>query len=363
MLPKQGRATKLLKNIDKHTTKFGRIVKKGKFILFPFGFIYWLLTEARNFLYKVRFFKQFEPKNFTIGIGNIQVGGTGKTPFVAFLIEKLMNQNLVIISRGYGRNTKGLMEGTSESKPAEIGDEMALLVNRYNKKCQFWVSEKRINVFKKFSFEANEWFVLDDCMQHLAIKPHFLVALTSSNALFYDDYILPIGRLRETKKNIQRADCLFVTNFEGTMTEKQNILESVKRYFNKPVFFSKIHYHSPISFTNQFFDKKQTYILISGVGQPSIFETYCQQQFDCKVVIRFIDHKKYRQFEIDNLLEKYKNALFLTTEKDFVKLRLILSEKQQNQFFYLPISIELEYEKQFFDLLETYYQQFILHYN
>ncbi|MEZ4901493.1 MAG: tetraacyldisaccharide 4'-kinase [Spirosomataceae bacterium] len=185
-----------------------------RYLLWPLSVIYRLLTQLRNFLYGKNLLSSYQSSIFTISIGNLTVGGTGKTPHIEYLIRLLNRQyQLATLSRGYGRKTKGFRQATSISTAFDIGDEPLQIYQKFGdsipyfcvREASYWVTKNRKNR------EKPQVVLLDDAFQHRAVVPHFQVLLTDYGRLFYQDKVLPLGLLRESKQGAKRADVVIVT--------------------------------------------------------------------------------------------------------------------------------------------------------
>ncbi len=180
-----------------------------KIILTPFSRVYGLITLLRNFLYNVNIFSSQKAPQFTISVGNITVGGTGKTPMVEYLTKILSLKNrIAILSRGYGRKTKGLIFADDNSNASDIGDEPLQYFSKFGKNIIVAVCENRVNgalaIHNKFP--ENNLLLLDDAFQHRAIQRDVNILLSDFNRPFYKDLPFPAGRLRETRSGAKRAD-------------------------------------------------------------------------------------------------------------------------------------------------------------
>lgn len=328
-----------------------------KWIFLPLLGLYYLVTELRNWLFQKKILKSFPLHLFSIGVSNLQIGGTGKTPHIAYLITLFQDFEKVVISRGYGRKSKGFIHVTAKSKLHQVGDEMFMLYKRHYNRTRFYVGEDRKNAFlRAANSNENSIFLFDDCMQHQYIKPSVQLLLTPFPELFINDQLLPIGRLREAKKNANRANAIIITNspVELDEVEKKSIKEKIARYCtnNQPIFFSSVFYQSPKSYANQLFDLKKTSVLICGIGRPDFFVGYCEKTFLVIQKILFADHQSYSRRQIDQIIQKYSGVQFITTEKDFVKISELLDEVEKKSFFYIPIEIRM-HEKEAFDRFLT----------
>lgn len=309
-----------------------------KFLLFPFALIYDLITSIRNWLFDIGIFKAYQSKIYTINIGNLTVGGTGKTPHVEYLIRLLSdNYDIAILSRGYRRNTKGFILADENSTAELIGDEPMQFYLKYRNKIKVAVCESRVEGAKKLEslFPNLQILLLDDAFQHRAIKPHFNILLTESNRLFVNDFLMPIGRLRENMKGAKRADLIIISKSQKPSPLPNSILK-----FNIPIIHSGIKYGELKSYWGDDFkfDLNQKTIAFSGIAKPQLFNEYVEKKFKIQSFKNFSDHYNFKRNDIAKLLQNI-DYQFITTEKDFVKIKSLLTQSELKQFFYLPIEV------------------------
>lgn len=367
-----------------------------KFLLLPFMWLFVLITKFRNFLYDKNILKTTYFDFPIINVGNLTVGGTGKTPHVEFLIRFFLennNQNITqkyqinVLSRGYGRKTKGFLLANKDTSATEIGDEPRQYFEKFGDKINVVVCENRVlgatliqdlnqNLHQKNNQKQN-LIILDDAFQHRAIGRKVNILLTDYKRLFYDDFPFPVGRLREQRKNAERADFVIVSKCPADIStnEMNKIQTEIYKYIDKekPIFFTKITYGNPINLSTNLennFDKTQeinqdlSIVLLSGIAQPQLFEDFCREKFSKKYAIKkhfvFPDHHKYTEKNINEIVlfvensennntqNNIQNIKILTTEKDAVKLRELLPKKLENLFYFLPIQVDFIEKKEIF---------------
>ena len=195
-----------------------------KYLLFPFSLLYKGITSLRNLLFDFKILPSFQPPLPTIGVGNLTMGGTGKTPIIDYLISILSSPRIGVISRGYGRKTKGFIALDSESKPENVGDEPFML-SKMNPGVNFFVSENRVEGYKKATDAVKDLGIIlfDDVFQHRYVKAKINILLCDYNRPFYEDYVLPTGLLRESRFGAKRADVIIVTKCPETISESQKM--------------------------------------------------------------------------------------------------------------------------------------------
>ena len=319
-------------------------------LLYPFTVLYTLITMFRNHLFNINYSRSFNYDIMTINIGNLSVGGTGKTPMVEYLIEILKGRySLATLSRGYKRKSKGFLLANSSSTVNDLGDEPFQFYSKYGKEVTVAVGENRSLAIPRILMEHPETqtVLLDDAYQHRTVTPDFNVLLTQFSSPFYDDFVLPSGYLRETRSGAKRADVVVVTKcpLDLSVSSKEEMKERVAKYSNPStsIYFSSIHYGMPVPFNDaQKFSGKV--ILFAGLANISPLEEYVANSFNMVKIVSFNDHYDYKIKDLDELtsLAKAHNAQLLTTEKDMVKIRSnqLFSSTNKVGLFYLPISVQ-----------------------
>ncbi len=309
-------------------------------ILFPIGFVYWLVTFIRNWLYDTGFYKSKSYNLPIIAIGNLSAGGTGKTPHTEYLIRLLKdNYKVAVLSRGYKRSTKGFVLANEAVSAAELGDESYQIHTKFPD-ISVAVCEDRQAGIENLIFSINpDVILLDDAFQHRKVKAGFYVLLTAYDELFSDDYILPFGNLRESAIGKKRADLVIVTKCPVTISEKEQ--ESVKNKLNvkAPVFFTSIDYDTEVSGSEKAIKVSDVIavekVIVAGIAKPKYFVDYLNSGND-KVMI-YPDHHNFSEQEISELNALAQDKILVTTEKDFVRL---IGKIKSDKLFYLPIKVK-----------------------
>lgn len=333
------------------------------FILWPLGFMYRCITGFRNHLYDIQYKKSIAFTPFIIDVGNLSVGGTGKSPMIEYLVRWLHHEYaLAILSRGYRRQTRGFRLASPEDTAATLGDEPFQFYRKFSHLSQVVVAvgEERVASVPEILFHHpdTQVILLDDAFQHRAIAADFHILLTSYQQPFYQDHILPVGRLREARKEASRANMVVVTKCPATISEKeqQQIRHKIQRYTGDhiSVFFSGLRYDSPVevSSTGKAFTDKVA--IFSGLADGSIFEAYARSRYEVVGHISFGDHHRYGKDDIQKIKQVYENAgsgtSILTTEKDMVKLidPKIADQWKGIPLFYLPIQTYFLHDEDIF---------------
>ena len=319
------------------------------FILFPFAVAYDVVTGIRNRLYDLGLKPATEFEIPVISVGNLAVGGTGKTPMIEHLVRLLSsNYKLATLSRGYGRSTTGIRIAGGKDSAATLGDEPFQFYKKFHRKIVVAVGEERALAIPHI-LQAHadvQVVLLDDAFQHRRVKPSFQVVLTDYNNLFTKDFLLPSGRLRESKQGVNRADVVVVTKcpHEISDDELMKIEEDIRKITKKPVFFSTIRYGGLISFKPTEIFPGNPVILVTGIANAKPLERHVQQNFKLLKHYEFSDHHTFSDDEVRTICDEAakQKASVITTEKDASRL---LSDRYNAMtskipFFYLPIEIE-----------------------
>lgn len=331
-----------------------------RLFLFPFAILYSTLTSFRNFLFDIKIFRSVAYKNPTLGIGNLSVGGTGKSVCVDYVVSFLkQNHSITILSRGYGRTSKGFLEVSDKSTAVDVGDE-PLMLSLKHPEVRVAVAERRrlgMGLLLKDS-KKDEVFVWDDCFQHRWVIPRLMIILTSYKRLFVDDLHLPVGNLRELSSGKKRADVVIVTKCPKNMSvdERKKVSQKLGLSKTQYLFFSQIKYSDHIKSVDRSLPVsnlvKLPFLLVTGISDPTPLKNYLER-IGCKFEhLKFSDHHNFTQKDAKKINNKSNNRMILTTEKDFVRLNPILFS---DVLFYLQIEMELfDEDKELFDkLLET----------
>ncbi len=327
-------------------------MNKFRILLFPFALVYLVITTFRNFLYDVNFLKSYSFDSTIIGVGNLSLGGTGKTPFVEFLIKKYSKRfNIALISRGYKRKSIGFYKADSNSSPDLIGDEPFQIFKKFSN-ITVAVDKNRANAISKILNEEKRTnlFILDDSFQHRKVIPDVNIILTTFNDPFYDDCIFPIGNLRESKKSINRADIVVVTKSPKDLkTDKKNQIKSkLNIAHHQNVFFTSINYGNILKGDANFKIndlKNKKVLIVSGIANSRSFVEFFSQNNIEYEHVNFSDHHYYTQEDI-NKIESDNESLIITTEKDFQKIQFL---ERKNKWYYLEIETKFIGDEEKFD--------------
>ena len=334
-----------------------------RFLLFPFALVYLGITSTRNLFYKLGIFKTYIIPKKSICVGNLSVGGTGKTPHVSYLADWLSEAvDTTILSRGYGRKTTGFLWVKPGSKASEVGDEPLFYATQFQEKVHVAVCEKRAFGVQQIQtlFPKNELIILDDAFQHRAVKAGLNILITDYSKPFSVDYLMPVGTLRESHAGKNRADIIIVSKTPTDCTEstKNQIVQSLN-FKSEFVFFSHISYVEMIPFGTKIENIKKV-ILVTGIANPKPLLEHISKQYDVEE-IRFGDHHAFSSADILRIHQKFdtfahEETIILTTEKDYMRLKDFSSDwsLQNYPWYFQPIAIEIENEEKFKNLINQY---------
>lgn len=330
---------------------------KWRKLLLPFSGLYWLGTSIRNACYNTGLMRTTSFNLPIINVGNLSVGGTGKSPHVMYLIDLLKNERMVsTLSRGYGRKTKGFKVANYDSKVYDIGDEPLQFFRRFKNRVLIAVCEDRVYGVEKIIKNFYPGIIiLDDAFQHRRIKAGFNIVLTDFNQPYYNDYLLPAGDLRESRSGSKRADIIIVTKCPDSISsDKQaELLKGINLQSHQSLFFSKIVYDNIIisHFNTMAHEqwKDTNVVLVTGIAKPLPLVEFVEANFADVLHLEYPDHHNFKETEIDYICKRFNDTegrkIILTTEKDYMRLLEEASLKQD--LFYLPIRIELNDKEKF----------------
>lgn len=319
-------------------------------LLFPFAIIYGWVVTIRNFLYDKQWlgFKSFSYKKPIICIGNLSVGGTGKSPMIELLVSYLKDSHdLAVLSRGYGRRSSGYLEVEPNLSASQTGDEPLQFKQKFAA-LRVAVCEDRKTGIEKLLPQADV-ILLDDAFQHRRVTPGFSILLTAFDDLFFEDYFLPAGNLRESRKGASRADVIVVTKCPEKVSYAR--LQEIKFLLNlashQKVYFSKIGYADTIFGISESLPlgylKDKSFTLVTGIANPDPLVLFLKEQGFSFTHKKYADHHRFSASEISELKQE---ELIITTEKDYMRLQGSLGKYA---LYYLPIkTIILNKQESFF---------------
>ncbi len=309
-------------------------------LLFPFAILYGLITSIRNFLFDKGILKSYSFDLPVIAVGNLSVGGTGKTPQIEYLIRLLSDKyKIATLSRGYKRQSEGFILAEANSNAALLGDEPFQFYQKF-KNIKVAVDANRKNGIEQLLSQSDkpEVILLDDAFQHRKVKAGFYILLTSYGDLYSDDWMLPTGNLRESQSGADRANVIIVTKCPFNLApEEQNMIKKrLKVGVNQELYFTFIAYEEFIYGEDRKINVNEIQstakLLVAGIAKPEPFFAYLKDTND--VCLSFPDHHNFTDKDILKIKNLAQNNIIITTEKDYVRLKGSLPNEQ---LFYLPI--------------------------
>lgn len=315
------------------------------------SWIYALVVAIRHRLYDWGVFKSFSFDIPIVCIGNITVGGTGKTPTAEYLLSVLSEKyNIAILSRGYGRSTTGYREVTIQDSYADVGDEPLLLKLKFPNH-PVVVCEDRVAGIERIRKEHPEvnLIVMDDGFQHRRVKAKVNIILIDSTRPVEGDSMLPLGRLRDLPSRLKKAHIFIVTKCSTQMSpiDRRLWTNKLRSVAYQKIFFTR--YYSPMIEPLYYYENREEIdygrqaILVTGIGNPRPFVAEAVMRFSVVEKLIFPDHHSFTVEDmkrINELLNKHPRAIVLMTEKDAVRLRRAkLPESLMRAMYYQPISM------------------------
>jgi len=307
-------------------------VKLLRKILFPFSLVYHLVTSIRNYLFDKNILKVTKFNVPVIVVGNLSVGGTGKTPQIEYLIRLLSSEyRIAVLSRGYKRDGKGFLLANDSSNAKLIGDEPFQYFKKFEK-IQVAVDTNRVNGITQL-LKLNpkpEVILLDDAFQHRKVKGGLNILLTAYNNLYVDDLILPAGNLRESSTGAKRADIIVVTKCPNYLGEnkRQSIVAKLNPREHQEVYFSTIKYDSVLKGTSEIDinDLKDCKVLlITGIANPNPLTEHLKLLGIDFNHLKYPDHHNFKHHELEEIKSTFEKIesnkkIIVTTEKDYVRI-------------------------------------------
>ncbi|PXY44151.1 tetraacyldisaccharide 4'-kinase [Flavobacterium hydrophilum] len=309
-------------------------------ILFPFAILYGFITTIRNFLFDKGILKSTSFDVPVIAVGNLSVGGTGKTPQIEYLIRLLSdNYRIATLSRGYKRKSEGFVLADTTSNADILGDEPFQFYQKFTN-IQVAVDANRTNGITQLLSQAikPEIILLDDAYQHRKVKAGFYILLTAFGDLYADDFMLPTGNLRESRSGAERANIVVVTKCPKNLSDEkqEEIRLKLKLNCSQQIYFTFIDYDNTVYGQDEKIDvkdiKSEAKILLAGIAKPKPFFDFLKNEKD--ECLTFPDHHHFSDNDLNEIQNKAQDKKIITTEKDYVRLK---DTEITSKLFFLPI--------------------------
>lgn len=325
-------------------------------LFFPFVPIYYAVTWIRNILYDVGIKRSISFDIPVICVGNLSVGGTGKTPMIEYLIELLKdNYKIATLSRGYKRKSSGFQLANTNASADLLGDEPFQFYSKYKKHIQVAVDSDRVHGIETLNSlqYPPEIILLDDAFQHRKVKAGLNILLTTYSNVFTNDFLLPAGNLRESSSGAKRAQIIIVTKcpIDLSENEKIKIIKDINPKLYQSVFFSSIKYSDSLKSieTTKNINDLSEFTLVTGIANATPLVYYLKGK---NLNFEHLNYKDHHEFTEQDFAKFNTKNLIVTTEKDFMRLQAHQSLK--GKLFYLPIQMGIDDSFKFDKLVKDY---------
>ncbi len=324
-------------------------LKSFRILLLPFALLFGLVVAIRNWLYDKNILKSTSFGLPLIDVGNLSVGGTGKSPMVEFLLLHLKSRyNVAVVSRGYKRKTKGYALANQASTAIEIGDEPLQFYKKFPD-VPIAIGEERLVTIPQLLHDKpdTQVIVLDDAFQHRAVRAGLDILLTDYGNLFTRDFFLPTGDLRDARSSYKRAKILVVTKCRPQMTEetKQALVKEIDPQKEQTIFFATIAYGMPYHILNRSFynmDEETEVLLVTGIANPRPLKNFLEERLQTYYMMHYNDHHIFSIDDWRDIKEQFEKMeterkIILTTEKDAMRLLKFSNDIDGMPLYVIPI--------------------------
>ena len=349
------------------------MLKSFRYLLFPFSLLYGAVILFRNYLFDKKILRSASFNFPLICVGNLAVGGTGKTPMTEYLIEIFQEKyQTATLSRGYKRKTKGFAIANAQTTALEIGDEPMQFHEKFPK-VTVAVGEERFEAIPQILHDRpkTEVIILDDAFQHRSVKAGLNILLTEYKNLYTRDFMMPAGDLRDVRKSSKRAEIVIVTKCNATINseEKNEIRRELKLLPHQQLFFSQISYASPYHIFNKSIyemSESSNLLLVTGIANPKPLKAFLAEQVHSFDMLRYPDHHIFSSTDLKDMLKhfekiKSKDKIILTTEKDAVRLKKFEKELSNFPVYALPIKMHFLFNET--QIFNDHVLNFVKHFN
>ena len=325
------------------------MLKSFRYLLLPLSFLYGAIIKFRNWLYDKNILKSASFNFPIICVGNLAVGGTGKTPMTELLVSFLSSKyETATLSRGYKRKTKGFAIANENTRAIDIGDEPMQFHQKFPQ-VTVAVGEERLVAIPQLLHQRpqTEVIILDDAFQHRPVRAGYNIVLTEYKNLYKRDFMLPAGDLRDVRSSIKRADCIVVTKCKSdlSLAEKEALIKEIRPAAHQKIYFTEIVYDQPY----HLFSKEKgnlhadtDILLICGIANPKPLKEFLTTHVHSYDMIRYADHHIFSSVDLKDIKKQFEkltsaNKVILTTEKDGVRLEKFAGELSEYPIYALPI--------------------------
>lgn len=308
-----------------------------RFLLLPFAILYGLGVRLRHFLYDRGWLSSKRYPFPILCVGNLAVGGTGKTPMVEYLVRLLGQEQVAVLSRGYRRKTKGFVLADDSATAMTLGDEPYQYHRKFPRATVTVCESRQEGIERLLENPHFKYIILDDAFQHRKVQAGTNLLLTSYDKLYTQDFLLPVGSLRDIRSRARKAQIIIVTKCpELTQAEQEKIIQQLKPLPSQKVYFTSIAYSDRV-YSHEDSQALKDFIatpftLVTGIANPTPLVDFLEKQGASFEHLAYSDHHHFSNRELEFLRQKER---ILTTEKDYVRLEGALST-----LYYLPIETQ-----------------------
>ncbi|MEI6948276.1 tetraacyldisaccharide 4'-kinase [Paraflavisolibacter sp. H34] len=347
-------------------------LKSFRLLLFPFAFLYGLIVSLRNWLYDKGIKKSAAFGLPVVCVGNLSVGGTGKSPMVEYLVRLLQDHyRVATLSRGYKRKTRGYALASEKTTALDIGDE-PLQFHRKFPDIAVAVGEERLVAIPQLLHDRpeTEVILLDDAFQHRAIRAGLNILLTDYGNLFTRDFYLPAGDLRDARSSYQRAQVIVVTKCPHSLTaeERDALQAEIEPLAHQKLFFSTLSYGLVYHLVHRsalVLDDQTEVLLVTGIANPKPLEAFLEERIHTYHLQHFSDHHIFTIDDLRDIKKKFDalqapRKIILTTEKDATRLEKFENEINGIPFYVIPIEPRFLFDQgsEFDAIILSFIEQF-----
>ena len=348
------------------------MLKSFRFVLFPLSILYGFILWVRNKLFDKNILRSVSFNFPIICVGNLSVGGTGKTPMVEYIVRLLKDEyKVATMSRGYKRKTKGFAIADKSTTALDIGDEPMQFYKKFPD-ITVSVAEERLVSIPQLLHDKPDTrvIILDDAFQHRQVKAGLNILLTEYRDLFTRDFVLPAGNLRDQKSSYKRAEIVVVTKCKSHLNEdeKKKIMQEINPVAGQHLFFTKIEYGSPyhlFSKEEKFLSPETNILLVCGIANPKPIKEVLNTYAATYDMMRFRDHHIFSIDDLREIKEQFENLgsdnkIILTTEKDGVRLAKFENELKDLPVYVFPIRHKFLFgeEDQFNQIIRLFVEKY-----
>lgn len=347
-------------------------LKSFRVLLLPFAILFWLIVRLRNWCYDKNLLRSTEFGLPLICVGNLSVGGTGKSPMVEYIVRRLKDDfRIATLSRGYKRKTTGYALANPSTTALDIGDEPMLFHQKFPN-VPVAVGEERMVAIPQLLHDHPETqaIILDDAFQHRAVKAGLNILLTDYGNLYTRDFFLPTGDLRDTKHSAERADVIIVTKCKPDLSQdtRKALTDEINPSPHQSLFFTTIKYGTSyhiITKSPYTIHYETEVLLITGIANPRPLKKYLEEYVDTYHMMHFSDHHIFTIDDWRDIQKRFEDIespdkIILTTEKDAMRLLKFENELMSIPFYVLPIEHEFLFDEgtQFDSIITKFIQEF-----